>query len=241
MAAIQLDLAGAAALRDRDAEFLLEPLPLFDQERRRARRDEAQLRQVVAMRALFAVEQNIDRRRIAGRDGHAVIAQMLEKAAGGEFFRQNQRGAAIETQPAQGLRRIPAERAEIVKPVICRDAPAGGERIDIEQKFAKIQHHALGLRAGARREQDDGVVIGLRRLRRIARRATRQFGKQRIRLGLVPAPDPQPRRGRCGQKIVELQAVLIKNELRLQPRRKYCRAGCGSSRHGWCRASRRWP
>ena len=33
----------------------------------------------------------------------------------------------------------------------------------------------------------------------------------------VRAPDPQPRRGRCGQQIVELQAVLIQNELRLQP------------------------
>ena len=58
---------------------------------------------------------------------------------------------------------------------------------------------------------------GRSRLRRIARRATREFGEQRVRLGLVRAADPQPRRGRRGQQIVELQAVLIENELRLEP------------------------
>ena len=110
-----------------------------------------------------------------------------------------------------------AERTEIVKPILCRDAPAGGERIDVEQIFAEIQHHTLGLRAGARGEQDDRIVFGPSRLRRNARRATRELGEQRIRLGLVRAPDPQTRGGRRGQQIVELQAVLIKNELRLEP------------------------
>src|SRR3984957_1744823 len=69
-------LAGAAALGHGNPEFLLEPFPLFDQERCRARRNEAQFWQGVAMRTLFAVEQNVDRRRIAGGDGHIVLAQM---------------------------------------------------------------------------------------------------------------------------------------------------------------------
>ena len=74
-------LARAIALRDRNAEALLEPPPFLDRQRRRARGDEAQRRQVVAMRAAVGVEQDVDGGRIAGRDRDAVVADVLEEAA----------------------------------------------------------------------------------------------------------------------------------------------------------------
>jgi hypothetical protein len=41
--------AGAAPLSNRNAEFLFEPLPLFEQQWRRARGDKTQMRQIIAM------------------------------------------------------------------------------------------------------------------------------------------------------------------------------------------------
>ena len=143
-------LAGAAALRDRDAEFLLEPLPLFEQQRRRARGDETQLRQSVAMSGLLAVKQDIDRRRIAGGNRDAVIAKVLEEPARREFFRQHQGGAAVDdSERAQSLRRVPAEGAEVIKPIVGGDAKTCSERIDVQQIFAEVQNDALGRGAGA--------------------------------------------------------------------------------------------
>jgi hypothetical protein len=89
-------LAGAIALRDANAEFLLEPLPFVEQQRRRTRRDKTQFRQRIAFELDFAVEQNVQRGRIAGGDRHVMVAQMAEKPAGGELFGKHQCGAAID-------------------------------------------------------------------------------------------------------------------------------------------------
>ena len=168
--------------------------------------------------SLLAVEQNIDRRRIAGGDRDLVLAQMLEKPAGREFFRQHQRGAAVDhRERAQGLRRVPAERPEIVKPIVGGDAEAFGKRIDIQEIFAEVQNHALGRGAGARGEQDDGVIVRLSRVLRLAWRQAGKLGEQRAGLRLIPASKAQARHGGSGEKIVELEAVLIENEPRLEP------------------------
>ena len=88
--------AGAVALGDADAELALEPLPFVEQQGRRARCDKAQFRQGVAFKLDFVVEQNVQRGRIAGRYRHAMVAQMTEKPARGEFFGEHQSGAAID-------------------------------------------------------------------------------------------------------------------------------------------------
>ena len=100
-----VDLAGAIALCDADAEFLLEPLPFVEQQWRRARRDESQLGQIIALQMSFAVEQNVERGRIAGGDRYAVVAQMGKEATCREFFGEHQSSAAIDrSERAQKLR-----------------------------------------------------------------------------------------------------------------------------------------
>src|SRR5581483_7489261 len=210
-------LAGAAALRDRNAEFLLEPFPVFEQQRRRARGDEAQFWQGVAMRALLAVEQNVDGGRIAGGDGDTVLAQVLKETACRKFFRQDERRAAIDDRErAKSLRRVPAERAEIVQPVVRRDAKPFGQRIDVQQIFAEVEDDAFRLGAGARGEQDDGVVARLRDERRFLGLTASKLAEQRAALGNAPAAERQARRRRGRQQIVEAQPGLIDDQPRLE-------------------------
>ena len=151
--------------------------------------------------ARLAVEQHVDGRRIAGRDGGAVIANVLEETAGGEFLRHHQRGAAVERhQRAEKLRRGPVEGTEIVDPVVRGDAEALGGGIDIGKVLAEIQHHALGPRARAGGEQDDGVVVRLPR--RSARRSARSARPHRRTCRRRACPSVRaacaaPRRRRC--------------------------------------------
>src|SRR5262249_27005289 len=72
-------LAATIALRHRDAEALLEALPLLFGERRRTRRDEAQHRHVGGAHRVAGAEQHVDGGRIAGRDCYAVRAYMVEE------------------------------------------------------------------------------------------------------------------------------------------------------------------
>jgi len=109
------DLAGAIALRDANPEFLLEPLPFVEQQGRRARCNKAQLGQSILFELACAVEENVQRGWITGGDRHAMVAQMAEKPACGEFFGQHQSGAAIDRHKrVEKLRRGPAEGAEII-------------------------------------------------------------------------------------------------------------------------------
>src|SRR5579872_4796529 len=143
---------------------------------------------------------------------------MLEEAAGGKFFRKHQRGAAMKhRKSAQGLRRIPAERAKVVEPVICRDAETFGQRADIQKKLAIVEDDAFRRGAGSRRKQNDRVVIGAGGNLRFSRRTARQLVKQRSRLGPVPAAQPQARYLGAFDKIVEPEAVLVKDEAWPQP------------------------
>ena len=212
-------LARAIALRDRDAEPLLEPPPFLDRERCRARGEKAQRRQVVAMRGRFGVEQDIDGGRVAGRDRHAVIAHMLEEAAGRELRRHDQGGAAIDRhQRAQKLRRRPVEGTEIVDPVVRGDSEALGGGVDIRQVLAIVQHHALGPRARARGEEDHRVVVRPGCRLRAARLVARDFGKERAGFRLVAVAERHSWHGNGGEQVVEPQSVLMKNQRRLEPR-----------------------
>jgi hypothetical protein len=108
-------------LRDGNAEALLEPPPFFDRQRRRARCEEAKRRQVVAMRLTVTVKQDVDRGRIAGGDGDAMLTQMREEAAGGKFLRHYQCGTTVDRhQCAEQLRRRPVKRAEVIQPIVGR-------------------------------------------------------------------------------------------------------------------------
>ena len=101
----------------------------------------------------------------------------------------------------------------------------------LREIFAKIQNDALRLGAGARGKQDHGVVVRpgphptLPRLRgrvgwgRLARRGAGKLGKQSVRARSIAAAKPQPGHIRAGEQVLELQAVLIDDELRLQPRK----------------------
>src|SRR6516164_1664904 len=143
---------------------------------------------------------------------------MLEEAAGGKFLREHQSGALVHyRKPAQCLRRVPAEGSKIIKPVGRTDAETFSQRIDVGQKFAEAQHHAFGLGAGSGREQDDRVVLRPRRVFRRAWSVVRNFAKQRTGYRRVIASDRKPWRTGTSQHVIQPQAVLTKNELRLEP------------------------
>ena len=147
-----------------------------------------------------------------------MIADVLEEAAGGEFRRHDQGGAAVDRhQRAEELRRGPVEGAEIVHPVVRRDAEAVGGGIDVAEVLAIVQHHAFRPRAGARREQDDGVVIRARGGLRVARLMARDLGVERPLVRPVEPSEPQARRRDGGQQVVQPQSVLMQNERRLEP------------------------
>src|SRR5712691_9271646 len=106
---------------------------------------------------------------------------MRKEATRREFFREHQSSAAINrSERAQKLRRRPAERPEIVEPIVGADAKTLGQWVDIREIFAKIQNHALGLGAGSGGEEDNGVVFGPPRPSRFARRTARQLAEQRF-------------------------------------------------------------
>jgi hypothetical protein len=147
-----------------------------------------------------------------------MIAQMAEKPARGEFLGQHQSSAAIDWhERTQKLRRGPAERAEIIEPIVGADAEAFSDRIDVGEKFAKVQNHAFRLGAGPGREQDHGVVVRPRGGFRLGGRAAREFAEQRVGARRVVTSDRKPRHCRRRQLLVQPQAVLIENELRLEP------------------------
>ena len=82
----------------------------------------------------------------------------------------------------------------------------------------KLEHHALGPRAGAGGEQDHRVVVRPRRGLRVARRRARDLGEECFGGGLPQASQPQPRRRHGGEQIVELEPVLVEHQLRLEAR-----------------------
>ena len=145
---------------------------------------------------------------------------VLEEAAGREFLRHHQRGAAVHRhQRAEKLRGRPVERAEIVDAVVGADAEALGGRIDVAQVLAEIEHHALRLRAGAGGEQDDRIVVrpgvgrcvarfaAARPRRRTCRRAARRSAR-----AAVAAPKP------CASRSSSRKTVLVEHQLRREPR-----------------------
>jgi len=143
---------------------------------------------------------------------------MLEKSACRKPFRQDQRGAAVKHREcAQDLRRIPAEGAEVVEPVVRGDAEPFRQRADVEKKLAVIENDALGGGAGSRGEEDNGVIVGPRRILRFSRCAACQLVKQRSQVRAVPAAEPQARHSGIFDKVIEPEAVLVKDEARLQP------------------------
>jgi hypothetical protein len=148
-----------------------------------------------------------------------VIADVLEETAGGEFRRHDQGGAAVDRhQRAEELRRGPVEGAEIVYPVVRHDAEAVGGGIDVAEMLAIVQHHAFGPRAGAGREQDDGVVVRTRGGLRVARLMAGDLGVECPLVRPVEASEPQARRRDGRQQVVQFQSVLMQNQRRLEPR-----------------------
>ena len=217
-------LARSIALRDRNAEALFEAPPFLDRERSGARGEEAQRRQIVAIRRAVAVEQDVDRGGVAGGHGDAMLAHMREEAAGGELLRHHQRRAAIDRhQRAEELRRCPVERPEIIQTIVCGDAEAIGRRIDVQEVLAIAEHDTFRLRAGAGGEQDHGIVVRPGVRMRVRRRATCRLAEECVGRRRVPVAKLQPRGRHRAEEIVEPQAllkerVLTEHKLRRQPR-----------------------
>ena len=92
--------AGAEALDNGNDIKGFELLPVADQERRRGRGDIAQGGQFRRRDVHGPVDQHIDHRRIARRDGGAEALDPIEKAALRKFARQQQSGARVERAEA---------------------------------------------------------------------------------------------------------------------------------------------
>ena len=211
-------LARSVALREGNAEVAFEASPFLDRQRRRTRRDEAERFQRWSRHA-FAVEQDVDGGRIAGRDGHSMFVQVPEETAGRELLRHHQRGAAVDrNERAQKLRRGPVERAEVIDPVVGRDAESIGGRIDIRQMLAIGQHDALRSRTGAGREQDHRVVIGPGVGVRGGCLRASDGAEERIVRGGVPVAEPERGPGQGGEQVIKVEPVLMEHKLRLQTR-----------------------
>src|SRR5262245_12987849 len=194
-------LAAAITLRDANAEPFLEASPVLGQKRRRARGDESQARHVGI--EVLAVEQHAERGRIAGGDRGAVGPDMREEPTARELLRDDHGGATLERRKdAQGLGRAPVERAEVIDAVVAAKPEAGGGRRRIGEELAERQHHALGPRAGSRREQDDGIAAaaGARRRKCVGCLVSIDGAAKRIAAGtVVPAADGETRRRHGGQ------------------------------------------
>ena len=144
---------------------------------------------------------------------------MLEEAARRELLRHRRRSTAVDRhQRPEQLGGGPVQRAEIVHPVVRADAEAFRCGIDIAQVFAEIEDHAFRLRAGAGGEQDHGVVVRPGRGMSFARRAVRDRLEKGAGAGLVPLAQRQPRHRNGGEQIVELQAILVQHQLRIEAR-----------------------
>ena len=113
------DFAAAIALGDGNSEVLFEPPPILAQERRRTGNYEPQARQGFEVQRIVAVEQHVDRGRIAGGDCRAMLRDLLEKPAACELASQDQRSAPAERrQCAQHLGRTPIERPKIIDAIV---------------------------------------------------------------------------------------------------------------------------
>ena len=113
----------------------------------------------------------------------------------------------------------PVEGAEIVDAVVGRHAEAVGHRLDIAELLAIAQHHALGAVAGARGEDNDGVVArGRRRQMASPRRTAADRGEERTGCRRVPAAERQPgtSHGRCARR--RRRIVVVDREPRLELR-----------------------
>ena len=156
-------LAAAIALRDGNAEALLEAPPFFGSNGAEL---EVMKRSVGTSCGPTGArcEQHVDHGGIAGGDGDAVDAHIVEEAGRGELLRHHQSGAAAKRrQHAEELRGRPVEGAEIVNAVGAGDAEAFGHRLDVAELLAIAEHHALRAVAGPGGEEDDAVVARRRR------------------------------------------------------------------------------
>ena len=85
--------------------------------------------------------------------------------------------------------------------------------------LAKVQHHALGPRAGAGGEQDHRIVVRSRIGLRLGGRRAREFGEESVAGGRVPTPEPHGWRWkRASDKVVESEPVLMEYEIWPEPR-----------------------
>ncbi len=107
------------------------------------------------------------------------------------------------------------ERKSQTRSLAVMPKPVGG-RIDVAEVLAIVQHHALRLRAGARGEQDHGVIVrpGGWYARRSAPCNAPDSSKKAF-----PASGPSqcPSRSRGAdvvEEVVEPQAVLMQHERR---------------------------
>ena len=154
------DFAAAIALGDGNSKVLFEPPPILAQERCRTRDHEPQARQGFGVQRIVAVEQHVDRGRIAGGDCRAMLRDVLEKPAARELASQDQRSAPAERrQRAQNLGRTPIERPKIIDAIVGGHAQSVRGRLDIGEQLAKCQYHAFRPVAGAGGEQDAGIVL----------------------------------------------------------------------------------
>ena len=170
------------------------------------------------MRVPLGVEQDVDGGGIAGRDRDAMVAHVLEEAARREFLRHDQGGAAIKGhQRAQELRRGPVERAEVIDAIIGGDAETAGGWLDVAEILAIVQHHALWMRAGARGEQDHGVVVCSGSGDAVARREMCERAVAGVLLGPVEASEPHPWRGDARKQFIEPEPILMQHQRRLEP------------------------
>ena len=184
-------------------------------------------------------EQHVDHGRIAGGDGDAVGANVVEEPRRREFLRHHQRGAARERrQHAEQLRRGPVERAEVVDAVVGGDAEALGHRHDVGELLAIAQHHALRRVARPRGEEDHAVVA---RGRLGEKTAPRRHRDRRPQKG---CRRPAHRSGRwrgAPRSRRQLDAVVMDDEARPQAAQGCAGDAAGSSRHGRCISSRHRP
>src|ERR1019366_1199846 len=86
----QADFAATIALSDGSSKALLETAPVLAQQRRRTRNHEPQACQCFGVRRIVAIKQHVDRGRIAGGNGRAMLRDVLEKSTTRELSSQDQ-------------------------------------------------------------------------------------------------------------------------------------------------------